>query len=150
LLPGETAAPGSALGKTGSPSPFTAGTPVQTTVNGVDQFLNVVNTATDTVAIAYSDPATALPPNATLVNGTNLFNFTPHTSGNQTVTANDVSDGTKPSASDNVLVNAGPATQLVILTQPSASASAGVTLAQQPKILIEDALSNIRSNDALV
>jgi Bacterial Ig domain len=150
LLPGESAAPGSASGKTGSPFPFTAGTPVQATVNGVDQFWNVLNTATDTVAIAYTDLATTLPPNAGLVNGTNSFSLTPHASGNQTVTASDVSDGTKTSASDNVFVNPGPATQLVILTQPSASASAGVALAQQPKILIEDALSNIRSNDALV
>lgn len=150
LLPGEAAAPGSASGKTGSPAPFTAGTSVTATVNGVDQFWNVVNTASDTVAIAYTDPATALPPNATLVNGTNSFSFTPHTSGNQTVTISDVSDGTKTSASDDVLVNPGPATQLVILTQPSGSASAGVAFAQQPVIFIEDALSNIRSNDALI
>jgi hypothetical protein len=150
LLPGESPAAGSASGKTGSPSPFIAGTSVRATVNGVDQFWNVVSTATDTVAIAYTDLATTLPPNAALVNGTNSFNFTPHTSGNQTVTANDVTDGTKTSASDNVLVNAGPATQLAIQTQPSASASAGVAFAQQPKIFIEDASGNIRSNDALV
>jgi hypothetical protein len=150
LLSGESAAPGSASGKIGSPAPFTAGTQVSVTVNGVDQFWNLVATTTDTVAIAYSDSATTLPANAALVNGTRSFSLTPHTSGNQTITASDVSDGTKLSAGDNVLVNPGTAAQIVIATQPSATATAGSAFAQQPIIFIEDAFSNIRSNDALV
>src|SRR5439155_120930 len=36
LMPGETAAPGSASGKTGAPTALTAGTPVNVTVNAVD------------------------------------------------------------------------------------------------------------------
>jgi hypothetical protein len=150
LLPGETASPGSASGKTGSPSPLTAGAAVNSTVNAVDQFWNLVNNVTDTVSISYTDAGATLPPNAPLSNGTGSFSLTPRAGGNQTMTASDVTDGTKSSAADNVTVNPGPATQLVFATQPSASATAGVAFARQPVILIEDAFSNIRSNDALV
>src|SRR5205814_4927905 len=50
LLPGETAAAGTASGKTGSPSAQTAGTAFSVTVNGVDAYWNIVS-AGDTVAI---------------------------------------------------------------------------------------------------
>ncbi|HXJ76162.1 MAG TPA: hypothetical protein VNM37_25115, partial [Candidatus Dormibacteraeota bacterium] len=43
LAPGETAAPGSASGKTGTPSARTAGTGFNVTVNAVDAFWNLVN-----------------------------------------------------------------------------------------------------------
>jgi hypothetical protein len=149
LLPGESASPGSATGKTGSPSALTAGTAVNVTVNGVDPFWNLVASVTDTVSIACSDSAATIPANAPMVNGTASFSLTARTSGGQTVTASDLSDGTKTPASDSVTVNPGAATQLVFATQPSASATAGAPFAQQPVILIEDAFSNIRSNDAL-
>lgn len=150
LLPGESASPGSITGKTGSPSPLTAGIPVSATVNGVDQFWNVVTSASDTVSITCSDPAATLPSDAPLVNGTGSFNVTARTSGNQTITATNVSDGSKTAATDNVTVNPGPATQLVFAAQPSAAASAGVAFAQQPVVLIADSFNNVRSNDALV
>src|SRR5262249_24332282 len=51
LMPGETASPGSASGKTGTPTAQTAGTAFNVTVNAVDTKWNLVNTATDTVAI---------------------------------------------------------------------------------------------------
>src|SRR5262249_48278877 len=50
LVPGETAAPGTATGKTGTPSGQTAGTAFNVTVNAVDANWNVINT-NDTVAI---------------------------------------------------------------------------------------------------
>ena len=43
LVPGETAAPGSATGKTGTPTAQTAGTPFNVTVNAVDANWNVVS-----------------------------------------------------------------------------------------------------------
>src|SRR5438445_13862082 len=53
LLPGETAAPGTATGKTGSPSAQTAGTATASgiVVNAVDANWNVVSTATTNVTI---------------------------------------------------------------------------------------------------
>src|SRR5262249_13801599 len=87
LLPGESAAPGTASGKTGTPTAQTAGTPFNVTVNAVDANWNVVSTATDTVAIASSDLNAILPANAALVNGSQTFSVTLNTAGNATVTA---------------------------------------------------------------
>src|SRR5207247_5283605 len=61
LMPGETAAPGSASGKTGTPTAYTAGTPSNVTVNAVDNFWNTVNTITDTVGITSSEDNAGLP-----------------------------------------------------------------------------------------
>ena len=54
LLPGETAAPGTATGKTGTPSAQTAGGSFNVTVNAVDANWNVVS-STDTVGITSTD-----------------------------------------------------------------------------------------------
>ena len=70
LLPGETAAPGTASGKTGTPSNQAANSPFNVTVNAVDANWNLVNNITHTVAISSTDPAAALPANAPLVAGT--------------------------------------------------------------------------------
>src|SRR5207245_5643831 len=72
LVPGETAAPGSAAGKTGTPSTETAGAPFNVTVNAVDANWNVVST-NDTVAISTTDTNAVLPANAALVAGTRTF-----------------------------------------------------------------------------
>src|SRR5204862_2065706 len=48
LVPGETAAPGSASGKTGTPTSSTAATAFNITANAVDNFWNVVRTITVT------------------------------------------------------------------------------------------------------
>jgi len=69
LLPGESAAPGTSSGKTGTPLPQTAGTPFNVTVNAVDANWNVSNT-NDTVAITSSDANALLPANGALVSGT--------------------------------------------------------------------------------
>src|SRR5207249_692643 len=69
LVPGETAAPGTANGKTGTPLTQTAGTSFNVTVNAVDSNWNVVST-NDTIAISSSDGAASLPANAALVSGT--------------------------------------------------------------------------------
>src|SRR5439155_26631005 len=63
LMPGETAAPGTTTGKTGTPTAQTAGTPFNVTVEAVDVNWNLVSTATDTVSVASSDANAALPAN---------------------------------------------------------------------------------------
>jgi hypothetical protein len=107
LMPGESAAPGSATGKTGSPTAQTVGTAVNVTVNAVDADWNEIST-NDTVAITSSDGSAVLPGNAALSGGTQTFSVTFKTAGTQTVTASDV---THPSISANTgtatTVNAG-------------------------------------------
>src|SRR6266699_1048350 len=74
LLPGETASPGSATGKTGSPSAQTAGTATLSgiVVRAVDANWNVISTATTNVTITSSDA------NATIAddNGATAGNLT--------------------------------------------------------------------------
>src|SRR5439155_22411202 len=70
LLPGETVAPGTASGKTGTPNAQIASTGFAVTVNAVDANWNLVNTAADMVGITSSDATATLPPNTTLVSGT--------------------------------------------------------------------------------
>src|SRR5207248_1417659 len=78
ILPGQTAAPGSATGKTGTPTPRIAGASFNTlTVSAVDNYWNVVGTNI-TVAITSSDANAILPANSALgPTGTkNNFAFT--------------------------------------------------------------------------
>jgi hypothetical protein len=95
LLPGETAAPGTVTGKTGTPLPIQAGVPFDITVNAVDDTWQVVSYLSDTMHFTTTD-ANAYPPNDTaLVNGTltitGVFYFM--TPGSWTITAADVATG---------------------------------------------------------
>src|SRR4029077_9706082 len=92
LLPGEIAAPGTASGKTGTPSAQTAGASFNVTVNAVDANWNPVS-STDTVRIPSTDPNATLPANTALVAGTKTLSVTPKTAGSKTFTATDISNG---------------------------------------------------------
>jgi hypothetical protein len=94
LMPGETAAPNTTTGKTGTPDPQAVGTPFTVTVNAVDAVWNVLPSS-DTVDITSSDSTASLPADAALVNGTGSFTVFFGQSGTWTVTATDVTDPTK-------------------------------------------------------
>src|SRR6185437_3378798 len=126
LLPGETAAPGTASGKTGSPSAQTAGGAFNVVVNAVDANWNVVS-STDTVGITSTDANAALPANTALVAGTKTLPVTPKTAGSKTFTATDITNGamtanTSPAAT----INAGAFAKLQIL-MPGETAAPGKT-----------------------
>jgi len=108
LLPGETAAPNTVSGKTGTPDQQFAGLPVVVTINAVDEVWNGV-ASSDTVSISSTDTTatdnllTPLPLDVALVNGKATFTVVFGTAGNWTVTATDVTDGTKtPGVSSTV------------------------------------------------
>jgi hypothetical protein len=125
LLPGETAAPATLTGKTGTPLQQVAGTPFNVTVNAVDVFYNVAKTATDTIGISSSDSNTTLPANAALLNGTKTMSVTFKTAGSATLTAGDISNAAKSSnASSPITVNAGVFSKLQILA-PGETAAPG-------------------------
>jgi hypothetical protein len=95
LWPGETAAPGTLTGKTGTPTPVslsTNGGSVTFTVNAVDDKWNLIPTINDNVAITSSDTAATPVGTAALAGGTGQFTMTFATKGAQTVTATDVSN----------------------------------------------------------
>src|SRR5690606_34069223 len=77
LVPGETAAPGTATGKTGDPSSQTSGEAFNVTVNAVDANWNKVSSApADMIAITSSDANAVLPEDAALTSGAQTFSVT--------------------------------------------------------------------------
>jgi hypothetical protein len=95
LLPGETNAPNTTIGKIGTPVPQATLTPFDVTVNACDATWHIVTSCSDTVDITSSDPSAYLPTDAPLVNGTitflgtgNFFSFV--STGTWTIRASDV------------------------------------------------------------
>src|SRR5262249_27228454 len=111
LVPGETAAPGTATGKTGTPTAAGSGTAFNVIINSVDANWNLVS-STPTVGIPSSDSSATLPSNGALSAGSRTNSVTLRTMGSQTVTASDITDGTKSSnTSPTITVNAGAASK---------------------------------------
>src|SRR5581483_3956787 len=138
LMPGESAAAGSATGKTGTPNTQSVGSSFSVTVNAVDANWNLIST-NDTVSISSSDGSAVLPGNAALVGGTRTFTVTLETAGSQTVTASDVTHGAiAPNTGSSTTVN--PGSQTITFPSPgnqtygvgpitlAATASSGLTV----------------------
>jgi hypothetical protein len=106
LLPGETNAPGTATGKTGTPTPVNSGDLVTVTVNACDSTWHIVNVSSDTITMTTDDPNGFSPNDAPLSGGSvqGIFQF--NTAGDWTVTASDVTDGSKtPNTSSALTVH---------------------------------------------
>jgi hypothetical protein len=111
LVPGETAAPGTPTGKTGTPMAQTANDPFTITVNAVDANWNVVNTSANLVCLTSTDGTAMLPPDAPLVAGTNSFSFTFGTDGSYAITALDANSAAVASdTSPAITVKPSPVT----------------------------------------
>ena len=127
LMPGETAAPGSGTGKTGTAAAETAGTAFNVTVNAVDANWNLIGT-NDTVSITSGDSNATLPASAALVTGTKTFSVTFKTVGARTVTASDETNGgITNNTSPATTVNAGPFKKLQVLMPGETPAPGGGT-----------------------
>jgi len=101
LLPGESAAPGTVSGKTGTPRAQTAGTAFDITVRACDMQWNTVATVTDAIQILSSDQSALLPTPAQLVAGTRIYTVTLNAAGTFTLFAHDQTDGTIPDGSSS-------------------------------------------------
>ncbi len=109
LVPGETAAPGTPSGQTGSSLGADSNYAFTVTVNAVDQYWNPV-TSGDTVGFTSSDAAALLPTSAALSGGSSTFNVTLKTIGNISLTATNLTQGSILSGTKNISV--GVATQI--------------------------------------
>jgi hypothetical protein len=110
LLPGETAAPGTSSGKTGTPRAQTTGVPFSVTVRACDDTWATVATVTNVVQVLSSDASASLPAPTQLVAGQGNFQVTFNAGGTFTLFVHDESDGTIPdgtSASVSSLVLQG-------------------------------------------
>jgi len=94
LLPGESAAPGTPSGKTGTPQAQTAGVPFTVTVDACDSTWALVPSVTHTIQILASDASASLPAPAQLSGGTANFLVILNAGGSFTIFAHDQSDGT--------------------------------------------------------
>ncbi|HEU5070946.1 MAG TPA: hypothetical protein VFV96_11125 [Verrucomicrobiae bacterium] len=97
LLPGESPAPNTPTGKTGTPDPVSlgAGGLVNVTIRAVDDNWNLISTVRDVVHVTTDDLSAVTPLDGALVGGTNSFYVQFGAEGNWTITVSDVSDGTK-------------------------------------------------------
>lgn len=95
LLPGETNAPNTTTGKTGTPTAVVAGSVVTVTVDAVDANWNIINGSSDTISLTTTDGTAITPNNSPLVNGSMTGAIQFNAAGSWTVTATDVTDGTK-------------------------------------------------------
>src|SRR5688572_593075 len=110
LLPGETAAPSTSSGKTGTPLAQTTGVPFSVTVRACDDTWATVATVTNVVQVLSSDASASLPAPTQLVAGQGTFQVTFNAGGTFTLFVHDESDGTIPdgtSASVSSLVLQG-------------------------------------------
>lgn len=98
LLPGESPAPGTGTGKTGTPLAQTVGIPFSVLVRACDGSWNTDVTVTNVVSLASSDAGATLPASTALVSGQATLAVTFNAAGSFTVSATDDSDPTIPKA----------------------------------------------------
>ncbi len=98
LLPGETAAPGTVSGKTGTPVPQTAGIPFTINVRACDADWNTATSITHVVSISSTDESASLPGPKQLVSGAAQFTVALNAGGSFAFSARDDSDPTVPEA----------------------------------------------------
>jgi Big-like domain-containing protein/flagellar hook capping protein FlgD len=104
LLPGETAAPGTGSGKTGTPRAQVVGIPFDITVRACDDTWTLVTSISNSIQITSSDASATLPSPAQLVSGSRVFTVTLNAAGNFNMLAHDQTDNTIPDgASASVL-----------------------------------------------
>lgn len=94
LVPGELPAPGTATGKTGTPTDQTAGAPFDIRIRACDSEWNTVTEITNTISVGSSDASATLP-GGTLVlsSGELILSVTLNAGGQFTFTAGDDTDG---------------------------------------------------------
>jgi hypothetical protein len=108
LLPGESSAPGTLTGKSGSPTAQnTVNTVSSVIVLAVDSQFYPVGGITDSIQLSSSDGAAITPTPANMVNGTVTFTtflFQTGGGGTQTITATDTTSTNIPAATSSPVV----------------------------------------------
>jgi hypothetical protein len=103
LLPGETAAPGTSSGKSGTALAQTVGVPFSVTVRACDNTWALVNTASDVVSLLASDASATLPAPKSLGGGVATFTVTLNAAGTFTIFGHDQTDATIPDGASSAV-----------------------------------------------
>lgn len=101
IMPGETAAPGTTTGKTGTPDQQAVGTEFSVVINSVDDNWYPIK-STDTIHFTSTDETALLPDDIAMVGGTVTVKVAFNQYGTWTITASDVTDSTKKSGTSSV------------------------------------------------
>ncbi|MBV5348625.1 hypothetical protein JZU61_03055, partial [bacterium] len=142
---------------TANPTSITADQTSTITIQLKDQWENNLTTSRGTITLATA-PIGHLTSVTDNSNGsyTATFSLTAFGTGTATITGNFAGSGTASGVSGAVTDNAtidvahGIAAKLTVLTQPSATATAGVVFAQQPAVRIEDQFGNLVNDNTTV
>src|SRR5207248_224311 len=122
-------------------SPITAGSGTSTiTVTARDASGNPVQGAT--VVLAATGGGNTLTQPAATTNASGVATGTLSSTLAESKTISATIDGVGITQSATVVVNAGPATNLIFATPPSSTARSGLALAQQPVLQVADASGN--------
>ena len=118
LLPGESPAPGTATGRTGTPGAQVVGVPFDITVRACDSNWDVVTSIGNSIDFLASDASATLPPQERLESGVLTATVTLNAQGTFTIYAHDATDGTIPDgASSGVVVQTLSGFQFSSITQ---------------------------------
>ena len=116
LLPGQSPRGGTADGKEGNPTPQQAGTAFTLTVRAVDNYWNLVNTVTDSIALGSSDAFAGMPAHTRFTGGQSILPVTLYRTGSQRIWASDITTpAMRPDTSSAVVVSGGPFARLLVL-----------------------------------
>jgi len=96
LLPGESPAPGTTSGKSGTPRAQTAGVPFTVTIRACDSSWNLTTGITNVIQTLSSDASATLPAPVQLVGGSATVTVTFNAGGTFTVYSHDQTDATIP------------------------------------------------------
>ena len=96
LLPGESAAPGTATGRLGTPTAQTVGMAFDIIVRACDDNWNTVGSITNVVALTSTNETATLPGSIALINGEVTLSVVFQAAGSFTISATDQSDNTIP------------------------------------------------------
>jgi hypothetical protein len=96
------------------PTNATAGNAFSITVSALNPDGSVNTSYSGTVHFTSTDPKAALPPDATLPNGSGTFNVTLYTAGVQAISVNDTSNTAMTGSENGITVTAAAATHFII------------------------------------
>ena len=102
LAPGESIAPGTPEGRTGTATDQSINFAFTLTVYATDGYFNPVGGVTDVVRITSGDPMAQLPPNSAMTDGRADLNVRLSTGGFQQITASNVTNPWMPSSTTQV------------------------------------------------
>jgi hypothetical protein len=102
LCPGESIAPGTAQGRTGTATDQSINYSFVVTTQATDQWYNPVAGVTDVMHLTSGDPLAQLPPDAAMVDGVAQMSMRLSTGGFQQITASNVSKPTMPTSTTQV------------------------------------------------